>query len=450
MSWETFKQNILRVANNPQSIDDIDIVAETYANEYDAAVKRGGDTINGVPIQRGNVQIMEQIFKSALQKGLSSTEPYDLVGEMGKGVVAYWTGATLDNNVIPEIPAIGAAENIGVVTNIVINPGTWAPVQITPSSVFQLTPEKRVEYEEALTTEITKYENEVITDTPEQLLPREESINKLTGLLEINEDYRIDIPYTAPIVTAGTRIVDDKGNVITTTTTTTPATTGTTSEGDAEGEEVDIGGTSAPVRPVFFVPRPPTPPGQYPPGEYVQSIPYFPAGAGVGDKAVIIALTDLKDKVVESPPGTDGGNPRITQIQSIAGAQGKAWCACAVATWWQEAGFVWNRDKDAPDYHPNRAYVPTWQSWAVKTGRWIEKRNNQNPNFIPKPGDAAVYGWAGKSGKKTPSEHIYDHIGLVVSASSPTDILGVDGNYSGGKVAYNKSNFEYIFGFVRI
>jgi repressor of nif and glnA expression len=82
MSWETFKQNILRVANNPQSINDIDIVAKTYATEYDAAVKRGGDTVNSVPIKKGNFSAMEQIFKSALQKGLSSTEPYDLVGEM--------------------------------------------------------------------------------------------------------------------------------------------------------------------------------------------------------------------------------------------------------------------------------------------------------------------------------------------------------------------------------
>jgi GH24 family phage-related lysozyme (muramidase) len=49
----------------------------------------------------------------------------------------------------------------------------------------------------------------------------------------------------------------------TTTTTTTPATTGNTSAGDEEGEEVDIGGISAPTRPVFFVPTP-TPP--YNPG----------------------------------------------------------------------------------------------------------------------------------------------------------------------------------------
>jgi GH24 family phage-related lysozyme (muramidase) len=44
----------------------------------------------------------------------------------------------------------------------------------------------------------------------------------------------------------------------TTTPTTTPATTGTTPDGTEE-EEIDIGGTSAPVRPVFFVPTPPPP-----------------------------------------------------------------------------------------------------------------------------------------------------------------------------------------------
>jgi hypothetical protein len=448
MSWETFKQNVLRVANNPQSINDIDIVAKTYATEYDDAVKRGGDSINGIAIERGNVDIMEQIFKSALQKGLSSTEPYDLVGEMGKGVVAYWTGATMRPD-IPEIPAPGSTQNTGVIRNIVTNPGTWAPVSVTPPTVFQLTPEKRVEYEEALATEITKYETEIITNTPEEVLPREDSINKLTGILETNEDYRVDIPYTAPIVTAGTQVVDVSGNVVKTITTTTPNPSGLLDGGDYYEFDLDGDGqlTKYPETPVF-PPPPAPPPSDLPPGEYYQSTPYFPAGAGVGDKAVIIALTDLKDDVKEA--GKDTGHPRITQIQSIAFAEGKPWCACAVATWWQEAGFVWNRDRNAPDYHPNRAYVPTWQSWAVRTGRWIEKRNNENPNFIPKPGDAVVYGWAGKSGKRTPSEHIYDHIGLVVSASSPTEILGVDGNYSGGRVAYNKNNFEYIFGFVRI
>ena len=44
MSWQVFKDNILRYANNPDAIQDIDTVAKVYATEYDAAVKRGFDT----------------------------------------------------------------------------------------------------------------------------------------------------------------------------------------------------------------------------------------------------------------------------------------------------------------------------------------------------------------------------------------------------------------------
>ena len=134
MSWEIFKQNVLRVANNPQSIDDIDFVAETYANEYDAAIKRGNDTINLVSVKTGNVEAMKQLFKVALQKGLASNVPYDLVGEMGQGVIAYWTGATLNEFPIPLIPAIGAAQNVGVVSNIVTNAGIWNPTITLPQN----------------------------------------------------------------------------------------------------------------------------------------------------------------------------------------------------------------------------------------------------------------------------------------------------------------------------
>jgi hypothetical protein len=127
MSWEIFKKNILARANNPDSIKDIDTVAKLWATEYDACMKRGGDTINRVAINKGNTEIMEQLFKAALQKGLSSTTPYDLVGEMGKGVIAYWTGATMNNFPTPIQPAIGAITNISVTSNLVMNPGNWLP-----------------------------------------------------------------------------------------------------------------------------------------------------------------------------------------------------------------------------------------------------------------------------------------------------------------------------------
>ena len=132
MSWEIFKQNVLRVMNSPESINDIDTVAKTFATEYDAAIKRGGDTVNLVAVKTGNVQTMEQLFKAALQKGLTSTQPYDLVGEMGQGVLSYWAGATLNEFPIPLIPAVGSVQNVGVVSNIVTNAGVWTPVTTIP------------------------------------------------------------------------------------------------------------------------------------------------------------------------------------------------------------------------------------------------------------------------------------------------------------------------------
>ena len=129
MSWQIFKDNLVKFHDNPDSINDIDIVAKKWADEYDAAIKRGGDTINKIKLQRGNKEIMEQLFKAALQQGLTSTAPYDLVGEMGKGVLAYWQGAIMQNVPIPIQLPPGATANVSVTSNVVINPGQWTPPQ---------------------------------------------------------------------------------------------------------------------------------------------------------------------------------------------------------------------------------------------------------------------------------------------------------------------------------
>jgi len=437
MSWETFKQNILRVANNPQSINDIDIVAKTYATEYDAAVKRGGDTVNSVPIKKGNLSAMEQIFKSALQKGLTSTEPYDLVGEMGKGVIAYWTGATLNEFPIPIIPAQGAAQNVGVVTNIVINPGTWAPVSVLPSAIFQLTAEEKLDYENRLQTEISKYETEVVTSPPDILEAREDTISKFTGIIENNENYRVDIPFPSPIVTAGSNIVDINGNVI-----------NKVDAADEDEDEVDtsFGGISAPARPAFrYVPPPPKVQQGSPvllPGEYQQYTPYLPAGASVAEKAVAIALTDIKNGVKEIPDSSNTGHPRLLQIQRTAARSEWTefpWCASAVFTWWYEAGFPFVIDKNDPTYLVNPKHCVSWQQWAVATGRWVEKRNGANPNFIPKAGDAVMY---------STDNATFDHIGMVYELKDGK-LTSIDGNYK-NSVSYNIAYTKYIAGYVQI
>ena len=444
MSWEIFKQNVLRVANNPQSINDIDIVAKTYATEYDDAVKRGGDTVNGIPIESGNVEIMEQIFKSALQKGLSSTEPYDLVGEMGKGVVAYWAGATMRPD-IPEIPAIGATQNIGVIRNIVINPGTWAPVSVIPSTAFQLTPEEKLDYQNRLQTEINKYETEVTTIPTDILEAREDTISKFTGIVENNENYRVDIPVPFPIITTDTKTVDINGNEVSVATdATTAATTGTTLDGTEEISE-DIGGTTAPLKPVFFVPKPPprsTQNNGYPPGVYQQSTPYFPAGASVAEKAVAIALTDIKDGVIEIPDSSNTGHPRLLQIQRTAARTEWTefpWCASAVFTWWYEAGFPFATDPNDPAYLVNPKHCVSWQQWAVKTGRWVDKRSGANPNFIPKAGDAVMY---------STDNATFDHIGMVYELKDGK-LTSIDGNYK-NSVSYNLAYTKYVAGYVQL
>jgi hypothetical protein len=431
MSWEIFKQNVLRVANNPQSIDDIDIVAETYANEYDAAVKRGGDTVNLVSVKTGNVEAMKQIFTAALQKGLTSNVPYDLVGEMGKGVVAYWTGATLNEFPIPVIPAIGAAQNISVTTNIVINPGTWAPVLVSPSAQFQLTPEKREAYVKELEEESTKFEEAKLVDQPEVFATREDKVSNLVGVLLENEEYRETIPYTKPILTVGTP-------------TTSTSTTGSSGQnrGDVD-DEADLSGDGLDIPTTFPNFPPPPPPPQSPDGAptggpFQKSIPYFPAGATVGQKAVAIALTDLKDEVKEIPKGSDTGHDRIIEMQTIGGCGTKQpWCACAVATWWQEAGI-------SLEGHRNKAYVPTWWDWAASTNRLVDVREGRNPNFVPKPGDAVIYGW-----DQTTEHRGFDHIGLVAEVDDNGEWFGIDGNWSAA-VSYNRTNKKAVRGFVVI
>ena len=141
MSWQVFKDNVLQYANNPESIQDIDTIAKVLATEYDAAVKRGGDTVNRIAVKQGNVDIMTQLFKSALQKGVSSTAPYDLVGELGQGVKAYWAGAILNNYPVPTIPAPGSNLNVSITSATVTNVGQWLPVVSVPS-IPQPTPEQ--------------------------------------------------------------------------------------------------------------------------------------------------------------------------------------------------------------------------------------------------------------------------------------------------------------------
>ena len=126
MSWTLFKVNILRKTNiiNQNNISD---VAKIWADEYDAAVKRGKDFIHLESVQTGNKLLMESLFRIALLKGLATPpgQNFSLVNEFGKGVIAYWAGAQMNPFPIPLIPAPGSIQNIVVNSNVVVNVGIW-------------------------------------------------------------------------------------------------------------------------------------------------------------------------------------------------------------------------------------------------------------------------------------------------------------------------------------
>ena len=144
MSWQIFKDNILSRANSPEGISTLDEIAELYASEYDAAIKRGGDTINHIPLMKGNTDAMKQLFKAAFQQGMNSTGPYDLVGNMGNGVLAYWQAAELNKSPIPLIPAVGSTLNISITSAVCTIPGQWQPA--APSTIAQENPYDKLDW----------------------------------------------------------------------------------------------------------------------------------------------------------------------------------------------------------------------------------------------------------------------------------------------------------------
>jgi hypothetical protein len=462
MSWETFKQNILRVANSPEGISDIDVVAESYAKEYDAAVKRGFDRTHSIPLVSGNVEMMKIFFKSALQKGLTASQPYDLVGEMGEGVKAYWAGAVMATAPIPIQPAPGSTSNIQVTQNTITDVGIWKQPQSSANTEpnFELSNERRAEVQEQLERATTNYNTAVTQNRLVEASTFEDEINKCESILIENEEYRITIPPVENKI--------DGAAVQPITTTTVPTSTYVTptpnpsdpvqtqEEIDAEIaaflDQSDVGGVDSGETVKEFKWNQGKPfvqgfkagggigGGGYG-GSFNQTYPppTFPPNASLGLKAVLIAQNDEANGVREIPKESDTGHARIVQMQKngAGGGTGFAWCACAVTTWWQEAGAVISG-------HPNKAYVPTWVKWAIDNSRWVSKVDGANPNYVPNVGDAIVYGW----GSMNNDHGGMDHIGLVLKADKGT-VYGIDGNYSAA-VTTHIANPKTIRGYIII
>ena len=307
MSWQIFKDNILRYANNPDAIQDIDTIAKVYATEYDAAIKRGGDTLNKIAVKKGNVDAMTQIFKAALQKGLSSTADYDLVGEMGNGVLAYWGGAILNEFPIPTIPAPGSTVNVSIVSNLVNNVGTWQPPLSTGISTAieasQIMSQEEIagakEDLQSAKQEQELLQEEIQTNPSEEaefkLQAVEEQIQFQEARLETGENF--SAPYE----------VEEEATIET--------------------------------------------PNEEPNKEELLNI---------GLKIVKFAKRDIGTTESPLPPNKpENSGARVLEMLRNTGINGPAyWCAAAVTTWYKSAGARYPK--------PGSASCDVWMSWAKK------------------------------------------------------------------------------------
>ena len=122
--WAIFKLNVLTAMVTGQFKDDPDSFAEFYANEYDKAIKSGGDLLYGVNVINGNVKGMADAIVNALKKGTESVgSNFNVLQEIYPAAFdAYWLGAEmspLPNPLIKPLgwpstpPAPGTIQNIG-------------------------------------------------------------------------------------------------------------------------------------------------------------------------------------------------------------------------------------------------------------------------------------------------------------------------------------------------
>jgi hypothetical protein len=118
--------------------NDISDFADFFTKKYDECMKRGVDITTQNTVVKGNTDLMRSTIIIALNTGNMAKTPAfynQSIGLLGKGAIAYWTGAELSKNP-PVIPAPGTVLNLSVVSNTVTNPGVWptTPLPLLPSN----------------------------------------------------------------------------------------------------------------------------------------------------------------------------------------------------------------------------------------------------------------------------------------------------------------------------
>lgn len=148
MSWDIFKSNMLifmqgisvvdgeqiKSSKNVNSFEDF---ASKLTSEYDNCIRRGFQSqINKVPIDKPNTDMMENLLNIAFRRALQVSEgKHNIIDEIGKGVLAYWTAAELATTPPPfQLPTVpNAVFNVGTSIALVEDVGEWRETgEITP------------------------------------------------------------------------------------------------------------------------------------------------------------------------------------------------------------------------------------------------------------------------------------------------------------------------------
>jgi hypothetical protein len=133
VSLSVFKNNLnqfLGRANNNNPIQNQSEFASFLTLQYDTLIRSGFQTSNNVPIQLGNVSVMEQTINGVLNKTLNSdVSPTSIVEDIAQSFISYWTGSQLQFLLpAPTIPAPPLITNLLTISVTNTSPGEITPI----------------------------------------------------------------------------------------------------------------------------------------------------------------------------------------------------------------------------------------------------------------------------------------------------------------------------------
>ena len=114
-----------------EDITNLTLFATSLIKEYDGLMKSGKTIIGGVPLNTPNLALAEATLVAILVSTKANTFG-DLLKQIGPVFQIYWAGAALDKFPPPNIPVIGAIENISTLAAPVLFPGVWTPITVPP------------------------------------------------------------------------------------------------------------------------------------------------------------------------------------------------------------------------------------------------------------------------------------------------------------------------------